>query len=393
MRGLAALSCRTVLATSTAATASEEFRRHIGPLADRVDVLKLPGFSLHADGRAVKMGGHTGVWAGYHGLVEAIRQVRPRQVYVPHGNQLARFASLPLDVGRLLRRFDAEAETMITGGRYTLPAVSLRQRVASAVYLRMLARGPWTTLFHLDSVAAEHLRSRGGRLAQITKHSPEPAAASSLTKQQARRRLQLPEAGPLTVVPGLISLRKGVGELAEALRSLPADHRLLLAGKCDPAARAAIDARCSDLLRQGRLLAPDRYLSEEELLASIRAADVVSAYYPEHRYSSSIVVAGAAAGVPLLASPGGWIGRTVRDNDLGVVVAGNGPGSVAEGLQRAFLLAGDYRPSPRGREFARFNSEANFAAAWTARLRERFGLALPRNALAEDAAPPRDAAA
>lgn len=383
--GLAALPCEVYFATSRLAVESEEFKTRGDVFARARAVEALSGFRVHALHGSVEVNGFAGVRRNYCGLVEAVRRFRPQHVFVPNGNQLARYASARRGLKSLLQSIGAEAETLLIGGRYTLPASSFRGKLRTHLYSRLLSRGPWSTIFHLDPLAVGTMHAACPSLASIVKQSPEPArAASTASKQDARARLGLLKPGLLVVVPGLISWRKGVAELAQALRSLDPQVRLVLAGKCDDEVRSLLNTEFSDLVHSQRLIALDRYLTDEELRLSVRAADLVAATYLEHENSSSIVTLAAAAERPLLATGTGCLGRAVAAYDLGWLCDPLYPISLIESLRCALRGAQAFELSPSGKRFVAFHSEENFVAHWTRRVRERMGLAPPERLIEAD---------
>lgn len=372
---LAKLPCEVTVATSRQAIESPEFAVQLGHLDSQIQLAVLDGFRLDKHHRRVRTGGMLGSTATYRGLCQAIDRTRPGHVFVPYGNTLARIACLPVGLSRRLRRCGAEAETLLIGGRFMLRESQWFSHLRQRISYKMLARGPWTNVFHLDLAAVELLHAGGDTLRRMVKLMPEPVhLPGTQTKLAARQLLRIPTDGRYVAVTGLIEERKGIGRLIEALHELPGDCRLLLAGKCDPPTRALLHEQHGELLRTGRLIALDRYLAQEEFDAAIFAADVIAAVYPAHLHSSSIVVAAAAAGRPVIGAAVGWIGRTIEGFDLGGTCSPREPGSLTRALLHGLQVSHQFHLSPRGQRFVAFNSAANFGATWTARLRQRLGL-------------------
>ena len=375
VRELAKLPCELTLATSRQAAESLEFAVQLGALESAFRLHLLDEFEWDRNRRRVVVTGPRGIAAAYGGLRSAIRAAEPQHVYVPYGNLLARFASWPGEIRRRLAAPQVEAETLLIGGRYVLPDGSWRGRLRRRLNVMQLARSPWTTIFHLDRRAVGEIQRLHPRLRARVRLMPDPVdPATKLEKLAARRLLGLRENGKIIVVAGLIELRKGVPQLVEALRRIPTGTRLVLAGKADPAVRDWLHRNGRDLLQSDRVESLDRYLDAREFAAAIDGADVVAALYPGHAHSSSIVVAAAAAGRPVLGIDSGWIGESVRQFDLGVVCRHDNPDDVVRGLREALELSTAYRLTPRGDFFVAYNSVANFGAHWSRRLRERLEL-------------------
>lgn len=378
-KGVAELGCEVVLSTSRQAAESVEFATHFGD-APPPDLHVAGGFSLHGRRGHLRTGGPIGAIQTYAALAKAVRETNPQHVYVPYGNSLARTAMLPFGLGAALRASGAEAETLIISGRYLQADPSPRRRLRKRLVLDAIAGGPWTRVFHHDDVAWRHFQNHGGRMAEIGALMPDPCSPiASAASGEARHALGVPRGGRAMAVVGLIERRKGIAVLLEALarhaeRFRP-DDRLLLLGKCEPAVRSMLTGPYADLVRTGRVVAIDRRLSAAEFGLALHAADVVATVYPWHAYTSSILIAAAAAGKPVLASGFGWVGRTTRRFQLGGVCNGHSPASVASAAAEALATAADFRCSSAASRLVRYSTDANYVAHWTARLRQRLGMA------------------
>jgi glycosyltransferase involved in cell wall biosynthesis len=386
---LAKLPCEVTVATSRQAVESAEFAVQLGERCRHTQLDVLKGFQLDKHRRRVRTGGLTGSATIYRGLCRAMDDARPDHLFVPYGNTLARIACLPAGLSRRLRRDGAEAETLLVGGRFMLRENQWAARFRQTISYQMLAHSPWTTVFHLDSAAVEALHAGNFKLRQTVKLMPEPVKVPTpKSKLAARQNLNIPADGRYVAVIGLIEERKGIGWLIDALGRLPADCRLLLAGKCDPPTRVLLTEQHGELLRSGRVIALDRYLTQDEFDSAIFAADVVAAVYPQHLHSSSIVAAAAAARRPVVGAAVGWIGRTIDDFQLGVTCVPQVTGALASALREGLRMASHFQLSPAGQRFVQFNTAANFGATWTAQLRRRLGV--PQSpALVERNAVPR----
>ncbi|MEN1678342.1 MAG: hypothetical protein AAGJ46_02030 [Planctomycetota bacterium] len=377
-KGVAELGCDVVLSTSRQAAESAEFATHFGD-APPPDLHISDGFTLHHRRGQLRTGGPIGALHTYRALTTAIRETRPQHVYVPCGNSLSRTAVLPLGLGAALRGCGAQAETLMISGRYLQANPSPWRRLRRRLVLNAIAGGPWSRVFHHDDVAWEHFQRHGGRMARLGALMPDPCSPIvESSTQTARHALGLPEEGRALAVIGLIERRKGIEVLLEAFatgaKRFGAEDRLFLLGRCEPAVREMLAGPYAHLVRSGRVVAIDRRLSAEEFGLAVRAADVVSTVYPWHAYTSSILVAAASAGKPVLASDYGWIGRTTRRFRLGQVCNGRSPASVAAAAASALASADQYRPITAAQRLVRYSTDANYVAHWTARLRERLGL-------------------
>lgn len=379
VRAVDDLGCQPVLATTPMAIKSEEFRLHVTDVLSRLELVTLGGFRTDAEGRRIRSNGIRGAAALYGGLHSAIKQAKPDHVYVPLGNQLARLAALPFGLTSTLRKLNAEAETLLVGGRYLYPRSSVWHRFRQKALLSLIAAGPWSSVFHLDDAAYEQFQLHGGRMAQIGKLLPEPIGQfDRISKTVARKRFDLPIEGRAIGVVGLIECRKGLDLLLNAIRAasgqLQPTDRLFLIGPHHPEVHRMLAGEHADLVAADRVRSIDRRLSEAEMAAAIAAIDVVATVYPNHPYASGVLSAAAAVGRPLIGSSTGWIGRTINRFRLGHTCDPGSPPDVASKLVAALDASSHYEPSAACERLVEFLGDRNYAALWTARLRERLGV-------------------
>ncbi|MEM8865022.1 MAG: hypothetical protein AAGF31_05695, partial [Planctomycetota bacterium] len=371
--------CEPVLATSVQASESQEFAMHFGDVRDRFRLLVLDGFRSDLDGRRIRTNGIKSSAHVYRALKSAIEQSQPGHVYVPYGNFLARTAALPFGLTRALRKADAEAETLLISGRYLQPPRGIAQSLRQRFLLELISRGPWENVFHLDDVAIEQFTNHGGRMAQLGKLMPDPHSETpTMDRIAAREQFGLPVDGRAIAVVGLIEKRKGLAALMQAMRDastrLRPTDRLFLIGPQHPEAQAMLAGEFADLVAAGRVVMHDRRLSTDEIGHAIRAADVLATCYLHHPYTSSILIAAAAAERPVLGADTGWIGRTIDQFGLGHTCDPFVRESIADSLVASLDASQHYQPTEAGRRFVEFSTDRNYVAHWTARLRERIGL-------------------
>jgi glycosyltransferase involved in cell wall biosynthesis len=174
----------------------------------------------------------------------------------------------------------------------------------------------------------------------------------------------------------MLDARKGIDLLLQAFAdaALPPGDRLLLVGRADPQIRSLLDGRFAPLVRDGRVIVFDKYVTDEELERALLASDLVATPYPRHIGSASIVIRAAAAGRPVLGSEFGWSGYVIPKFGLGTTCDVTDPRAIAGSLAAAMETAAAFRLPPAGERFVRFHGLDNFQAAWTFRLRQRLGL-------------------
>ena len=141
--------------------------------------------------------------------------------------------------------------------------------------------------------------------------------------------------GPLAVLPGLIRPYKGVDVMLAAwprVRELAPEATLLVAG------RPMMDVAELDSAQPGVVFLP-RFLSDAELAAALRRADVV--VLPYRRIDNSGVLAAALAfGKPLVLSDVGGFGELHRTECVGELVPPGDAGALGEAVGRVLADAG-----------------------------------------------------
>lgn len=377
LRGLAELPCEPILATSSQAADSEEYRLHLGPLVDRFTLHPLDGFKTDPSGRRILTNGLRGALVTYDRLRQAIQQTAADHVLIPYANSLARIGNLPGGLKRTIKKNNAEVEILLHQGRYLYPKASLASRLRSWASLKLIAAGPWDRVYHLDDAAYETIRQADRRLAKTAGLLPDPIGKLPMMSQAAaRRELGIPEQGRYVAVIGLVERRKGIDKLLAGLRKpeLGSTDRLLLAGPIHPDVHTLISEQYADLLSAGRVVMVDRRLTEPEMGIAATAADVVATVYPYHPYTSGVLVVAAAVGRPLLGANTGWIGRSIKRFDLGWTCSPTDQEAIADAVVQSLNAISDYHQPPTAGRFLEFLSDANYNALWTARIRKRLGM-------------------
>ena len=261
-------------------------------------------------------------------------------------------------------------------GAFAYPQSGVKASIQAEISMQLSMRGPWGKLHLLDPLVYNAVKARGGALADHISLLPDPVPPMlDMTRKEARQRLQLPEDGRYIVSAGALDSRKGTDLLIRAFRqSKRADNdRLLLAGRLAPDMRKLVDCECKEWVASNRIIAMDRFISDEEFNFAITAADVVCTPYRRHIGSASIAIRAASAERFVLASDYGWLGHIVPQFGLGRVCDVESIDVLSSELTTALEDASCHAWGESARRFVAFHSETNFAAAWTARLRERLG--------------------
>lgn len=364
-QGLMDLGVEVAWALSSDAPESDEFRVHLASLRDGVR-LSTPTAGIQSLGYRSwkKVGGD---------LFREVRATRPDRVFLPYTG------GLTAALGRQVRPWpfpDTALEGLVMRGGWAYPQPELRAKVRQAAILRMIRRIPWARLHILDPLAYCGMRNRGVLDPRRHVLIPEPVEPMpSLSTSEARTRLGLPNNGRWAVVVGQQDKRKGTDRLLEAfLRAdTPAEARLLLAGTTSPDIHAWVRVSGKGLVKQGKLVLMDRYLSEDELSAALHAADLIVAPHFRPVGSSGLLVRAAAIRKPVLATDYGWVGWATRTFNLGRTVDIENPQAYADALTAAFNqltpFGNDLTPT-----FVKYHTLNNHLQHWLSGTRVALGI-------------------
>ena len=362
------LTPHVVLATSQKGAQSPQFKIHLERHQERFQVATPWRFEGRFEAREL-----------YRGLQAAVKELAPDHLYVSFGDGISPICGLNSLLGRRTWPATVEAEVLLLRGNYIYPTKSWGTWLQGQAAMRLHRHADWNVIHHMVPEATPRLAA-GDRDPSRYQTMPDPVdTLASTERAAARAQLGIPIQGRYLGVTGIIDRRKGVPLLLDAFRrslpSLRTDDRLLLAGVHSPEVTGLLDGEYRDLCEQGRIVTLRRHLTTEEWPVALAALDLMCALYPKIPFSASIVIQAAAVERPVLGADFGWMGNTIRQFGLGDTCAVNDPTSRATALVAALEKAGSYRPSPAAREFVQFHSPENFIAHWTARLRERLGVA------------------
>ncbi len=313
------------------------------------------------------------------GFEQCIRRLAPDHCLLPVGDMISQIIGARRWIGKLSPAQSVETEALHFRGRFGYSVASTRGRLKRFASRMTIAKAPWSRLFHLDAYQLAALCQNNRSLAARSFVMPDPVEIPpKLSKSEARNALGLPTDGRFVGCAGSIDLRKGADKLlrsfAEACPQLPTSDRLLLAGPVSPKVHTLLLKEFKALLDSRRIICLDRYLSVEEIAQALIAMDLVCTPYPEHSGSSSIVIRSAAVERPLLAADVNWIGRTVKQFQLGKAIDVTNQKQFANSIVDGLESSPDFSLSPSGKRFVKFHSGENFAATWLGRIRERLSL-------------------
>jgi glycosyltransferase involved in cell wall biosynthesis len=146
----------------------------------------------------------------------------------------------------------------------------------------------------------------------------------------------------LFVIFGVLSERKGVLTLIEALRRLESRYTSAIAvyaaGEVDPGIRRRLQVMISELAEVRPELwwkLENRRLTTANIAALVHRADVVLAPYQRFVGSSGVLLWAAKVGKPVITQDYGLLGRLVREYGLGLATDTSDPSALAAAIAAA----------------------------------------------------------
>jgi glycosyltransferase involved in cell wall biosynthesis len=168
------------------------------------------------------------------------------------------------------------------------------------------------------------------------RYLPDPADCEIANSRWASRsNLRILNDEVAILVFGSIDERKGIDSLLAALSSRDdlGRYRVILAGRQSLTMNAILGSPNSlRLIEDGRLIILDRFVGDAELGSLLAASDVVWVGYRNHIYMSGVLVLAGKAGLPVIGTVEGEIGRLITKHALGEVARINRPTEVAVAL-------------------------------------------------------------
>lgn len=228
-------------------------------------------------------------------------------------------------------------------------------------------------LFVLDPIAAATLRESQKQV--DVRALPEPIDppdrsenAKPVSADRFRSDLGVRDGEPLLLLFGMLTPRKGVTELLEAVERLGGEGiesgTVLLAGPLDENLRSEVEARLGRLKNRNapRVRLRDAFIPPAEHGPLFEAADALIMPYQQHLGMSAVLARGAAYGLPVLGPDAGTLGALIRRHGLGRTIETSDASALAKAIG-AFLREGppqEFDPE-RARSFAARHTPEAFA--------------------------------
>ncbi len=367
--GVLELPVQVVLATTPEAVASDEFRLSLASFEAKLEVLTCcttPPRGVLANARhRTKQ------------LLQAIERVKPDHVAAAYIDGIWQILAMRSLLGRRPWPKSLPVEGWIYRVGFADPQASgMAEFLSRRLFLSLLKRGLFDVLHLSHEILYEFARDAGPFPTRVVL-TPDPVILfPPLAKEEARRRLQLPEGGTVISLSGMIDKRKGALLLLEAFekhaRAAEDESRLLLAGPHSEEVQAALlQPAARELCEAGRVISSNRYLNEEDLFVVSAASDLVTAPYPNHPGRSSIILWAAAAGRPSLGINRGCIGHVIEKHHLGWTCDARNTDVLAAALRDALAQPWTQQDAERVREYAQSHSVDEYQRISSTYLRER----------------------
>lgn len=191
-------------------------------------------------------------------------------------------------------------------------------------------------MFTIDETLVEYVDRNKPELSNKLRFAPDPVHfEGSQTREEARRKLSIPEDAVVLLVYGALSLRKGIDMLLNAAQQsgFPKEVLILLAGRQNKEVKNLLSSPQAQILRQeGQLREYDRFLSGEEEYMVFRAADIVWLGYRGHYTTSAVLVQAGMMGIPVISCDTGLIGWLTHKHKLGSIVSVDDARQVASAI-------------------------------------------------------------
>ena len=204
------------------------------------------------------------------------------------------------------------------------------------LFFRLLRNPFLRALFTIDLTLKEYTENLSPPQSSRLVYIPDMTETKrSMSREEARQALGIPENGILILVYGLLTLRKGIETLAASTEdnNFPAGGQLLFAGKQDEDVVSFLNSPLGVRLKTGgRFHQLNHHLNTAEENMVFSAADVVWLGYQGHYHMSGVLVQAGVMRLPVLACEEGLIGWLTKRFTSGLVVSTSSPSAIAKAI-------------------------------------------------------------
>lgn len=298
-------------------------------------------------------------------LVNSVRRIKPDFLISTTADTQSSIASaIKTFFGMQILPKDTDSVGIMHFG-YSGTAFNVIDKIKDFGYRSTWTYSPWSNLLVVNPLIYEWILNKGGTLAKRISLVPTPIPLStSFNKETARSLLEIPSEGRYVGFSGTMDHRVAIPELVAAFRDAPLalTDRLLLAGRLLPRYKKLLEDEFAELIKCGRLILIDRYLSPDELIAGYCALDVVSIpYYNQPNLSENLLKA-IATGRPVIANDFGYTKMIVQRFDVGWLCNVVNHESLVATVKRGLEECENYRVNEKTARLLQFHHPENYAA-------------------------------
>ena len=310
-------------------------------------------------------------YAATRNLLRCIHSVRPDFVILPSADAQTTGLAVLHSLGSRATRGAPPMEGTLHYG-YGFSTTRLAEQVKELVYSQTYRRTPYASVNFVNFAYFEFARAKRliepSRMRLVGDPVPQP---KRIGREAARRLLGLDPAGRYLGLFGMLDRRKAIPELLAAFKAaaLPDSDRLVLGGRLDPAYAELLASGYGDLVRAGRIVVLDRYLSDRELECAYEALDVATIVYYNFPGLASLALKAVAAGTPVIAHDFGWLRALVRRFEVGETTNIHDTAKFAACLCQVLEAGPLYGQTEATRRLMQFHDEQNFVTRMTSGLR------------------------
>lgn len=171
---------------------------------------------------------------------------------------------------------------------------------------------------------------------------PPPKVAETVSREESRRRLDLPVDSPILLFFGELRHQKGPDLLVEALEGLDREYTVVFAGKSVEYDESTIAAWRDRIEPEGRFVTRLEYIPEEEVESYFTAADLLVLPYRRERAITGTINWAAVTDTHVVAADDSDVGDYVEDNGFGQTFARGSAAGLRETIETYLDSPDDY---------------------------------------------------
>jgi glycosyltransferase involved in cell wall biosynthesis len=359
-------------ATTEEALISKEYERTLKPFEDRLELLPICR-------PLIQRAPLRNSWRRLADLSMVVKQWKPDHVGVLYADGLWQLIAAARLAGVKLLEPGPQYEGWMYRGKFAYPdANSIGERMTRWLFGRLLQQGDFTRIHFDDELLLQHVATLPPTRTEVVLPANPVKFGDIPDMTAARRVLGLPEDATIVSCLGMADGRKGVPLAIKAIANLAEQSgeensiRLYIGGPHDEEVQGLLkQPEFNYLVDAGVIISADKFLSDDEMLLSAAASDLLLAPYVGHSGRSSIVLWAAATGKPVVAVDKGCIRFVVEQQRLGTVCDVQDIQVFADAISNQLAATWTEEDRQRVRTYAKWHSFENYQAMSSALVRQR----------------------